>query len=136
MDKNTRSLIIIGSILTFIIIPVSAWIILSQTNKTPKGDAPSTAVTELKDRSNDELLTAMKEQSGELKDINFTITTVKRPQKGWYVITIESDGNPGRMLLQDTNNGLAVLLGPGTFFDTDATDPVGVPDAVVEELNK
>lgn len=136
MDKNTRLIVITGSVLTFIIIPVVAWVMLSQSNQSASSETDSTAITELKDRSNEELLDAIKKQSGELADITFTVTEVTQPQKGWYVVTIESNGNPGRMLVQDTNNGLAVLLGPGTYFDSNATDPVGVPDTVAEELNK
>ncbi len=141
MDKTTRNIIIAGSIITFIVIPIIATFILSRTNQPQDVEQDSTSVTELKDRSNDELHEAIEAQSPELADFPFVITKATQPQKGWYVVTIRAEDdpsgqNPARLLLQDTNNGLSLLLGPGTSFDANATDPVGVPDNVAEELNK
>lgn len=141
MDKNTRLIIIIGSIVTFIIVPVVATLLLSNTSRPQDTEQDSTSITELKDRSNDELHKAIKEQSPELAEVPFVIAKSTQPQKGWYVVTIRAEDdpegqNPARLLLQDTNNGLSLLLGPGTSFEENATDPVGVPDNVAEELNK
>lgn len=143
MDKKTRTLLIIGSIITFIVVPITATLILSQVNKQPEDPAIVSNPEQLPERSQDELKKAITDQSTELSGENavaFTITNVKQPEKGWYVVTIRTDDdpeglNPAKVLLQDVGGRINLLLGPGTSFSTETTQQVGVPDAVAQELN-
>lgn len=142
MDTTTKRILIIGSIITFIIVPVAAYLILNRTNQqADTGTAPATSdVANLPARSDDELATAIKDQSDALSEVPFVVMQVKKPQKGWYVVIIRNqddpDGqNPAKVLLQDTTAGLSVLLGPGTAFPSESTQSIGVPDDVAKELN-
>lgn len=142
MDKKTRNLIIIGSIITFVIVPIAAYLILNRGSQPTSTDTtPATSdVANLPNRPNDELAAAIKKQSPDLAEVPFVITDVKKPQKGWYIVIIRNqddpDGlNPAKLLLQDTTAGLSVLLGPGTEFPAESTQSIGVPDDVARELN-
>lgn len=144
MDTKTRNILIIGSIITFIVVPIAATLILAQVNKQPAEPAIVTNPEQLPERSNDDLQKAITEQSSELGGENaiaFTITNVKQPEKGWYVVTVRTDDdpeglNPAKLLLQDTGDRISLLLGPGTSFSPETTQQVGVPDAVAQELNR
>jgi hypothetical protein len=142
MDKKTRNLIIIGSIVTFIVVPVAATLLLSRSQQPQDTDTapPTSDVANLPNRSNDELAAAIKDQSDALAEVPFVVVDVKKPQKGWYIVIIRNqddpDGlNPAKVLLQDTTAGLSVLLGPGTAFPAESTQSIGVPDDVARELN-
>lgn len=145
MDKKTRIIIIVGSIITFVIVPIVTALIISQ-NQQPVDD--DRAVVEnpqqLPERSNDDLAKAINDQSQELKsedgNYTFVILNVKQPEKGWYVVTIraadDTSENPNTALvvLQDTGH-LQLLLGPGTSFSQELTQSLGIPDTVARELN-
>ena len=142
MDKKTRNLLIIGSIITFVVVPIAAYLLLNRSSQpSDSGVTPPTSdVANLPDRSSDDLKKAIKDQSSELGEVDFVITNVKKPQKGWYVVTIHTvddpEGlNPAKLLLQDTTAGLNVLMGPGTDFPAEDTQAIGVPDNVAKELN-
>jgi hypothetical protein len=148
MDKKTRTIIIVGCIVTFIIVPAVTIFILSKNNtkQQPKDTSKvdNSKKTQLPNRSNDELLKAIaNNKSDELTDNGtpiFAIKSVSKPVTGWYVVTIRllddpQGTNPAKMLLQDTGS-LSVLLGPGTSFPSETTESIGVPDVVAQELNK
>jgi hypothetical protein len=149
MDKKTRTIIIIGCIVTFVIVPAVTIFLLSKNNATkqqPKdmSKVDNSSKTKLPDRSNDELLKIIADtKSDELTDNGkpiFGIKSVSQPAAGWYVVTIHllddpQGTNPAKMLVQDTGS-LAVLLGPGTSFPSETTESIGVPDVVAKELNK
>lgn len=141
MDKKTRTTIIIGLIVTFLIVPLVTWFVLSQQN----GDHSQPTQTQPEARSNEEITDAIIESNQGLSADNgpiFTISDVKIPQTGWYIVTIHTNDdpegrNPAKVLLYDygQNGGLRVMLGPGTSFPQDVTQPLGIPDAITRELN-
>ncbi len=142
MDKKTRTVIIIGSIITFIIVPIAAGLIFSALQHPQQN--PTTQP--LTNRSAEEIQTAIIQKNSDLSDNNkptFAIAKTSNPQPGWYIITIRANDdpeglNPAKLLLYDTGgkDGLKVLLGPGTSFTNDVTEPLGIPTSIVEELNK
>jgi hypothetical protein len=149
MDKKTRTIIIIGCIVTFVIVPAVTVFLLSnnttkqQTKDTSKVD--ESPKKQLPNRSDSELLKAIADnKSDELTDNGtpiFGIKSVARPIAGWYVVTIHllddpQGTNPAKMLLQDDGDNLSVLLGPGTSFPSETTESIGVPDVVAKELNQ
>lgn len=141
MDKKTRTTIIIGLIVTFLIVPVATWFVLSQQN----GDQIRPTQTQPEARSNEEITDAIIQSNQDLSTNDsptFTISDVKTPQTGWYIVTIHTNDdpegrNPAKVLLYDygQNGGLRVMLGPGTSFPQDVTQPLGIPDAIAKELN-
>jgi hypothetical protein len=146
MDKTTRTLLIIGSIITFVIVPVAATLIFSALNQpAPSNDPQTTAdLPSLPERSQEELADALAEQSPELIDGDgnriFAIFDIQHPEPGWYIVKIRNlddpdATNPAKVLVQDTGI-LLVLLGPGTTFPIESTRSIGVPDAIAEELNQ
>lgn len=145
MDKRTRITIIVGSIITFIVVPIVAALIFSasqpKTEKIVKED-----VSTLPDKTDKELLDAMVANDPSLSTDgkpNIAIINVIKPEKGWYVVNIRqiddvSGENPAKILLHDTGIGtqsLSTLLGPGTDFPQETTQSLGVPDSVMKELN-
>lgn len=147
MDKKTRTLIIIGGIVTFVIVPVVATLIFSQANK-PADDSADQISKPLAERSNEELTEAVAQaQPDNLTDENgnpnFVISDVKKPQAGWYIVKMhfkyDTEGlNPAKALLYDYGQdaGLKLMIGPGTSFTSEETEPLGIPDAITKELNE
>ncbi len=141
MDKKTRLVIIIGSIITFIIVPVAAGLLFS-TLQRPKAPTLQPILVE---RSSGEIKAAIIKSQPDLADNNtpiFSITKTSRPQPEWYIITIRNNddpegSNPAKVLLFDSGgtDGLNVLLGPGTSFPSDVTEPLKIPEPIVKELN-
>lgn len=141
MDKKTRTIIIIGLTVTFLIVPVVTWFVLSQQNS----DQSQPPQTQPEERSNDEITDAIIQSNQGLSTDDgpiFAISDVKIPQTGWYIVTIHTNDdpeghNPAKVLLYDygQNGGLRVMLGPGTSFPQDVTQPLGIPDAIARELN-
>jgi hypothetical protein len=142
MDRSNRTLIIIGIVVAFVVVPVATWIVLSQlntTNEQPQQSQP------LEERTNQEIVSAIVQSSPNLSnngDATFAISNVAQPQSGWYIATIHTNDdpegrNPAKVLLYDyaQNGGLKVLLGPGTSFPKDVTQPLGIPDSIAQELN-
>jgi hypothetical protein len=140
MDKYTRKIIIIGSIITFIIVPIAATLLLSQLYRNDSGEATEVVAN----RSNKELLTAITSANPDFIVDNtptIIIVSVTKPQNSWYVVTIRDNSdtegtNPAKILLHDDGKKLKVLLGPGTEFPADVTAPLGIPSNVLKELNK
>jgi hypothetical protein len=140
MDKKTHKIIIIGSIITFIIVPIAATLILSNIYQK---DSDKT-ITQLIDRTDKELLAAITSSRPELisgTSPTITIVSAKKPETGWYVVTIRQNDdiegmNPATVVLQDDGKRLNVLLGPGTEFPSEITSPLGIPINVLKELNK
>jgi len=152
MDKKTRTIIIVGCIVTFLVIPAVTALILSRLYQKPQDQTqqaktnPTQNSPTLPKRSNDELTSAITNKNPDLVSDGkptFTLVNASNPLPGWYVVTIRDlsdvDGtNPAKLLIQDTGNnetGLNVLLGPGTAFPAEVTDPLGIPGPVVKELN-
>lgn len=142
--KNTRLIIIIGCIVTFIIVPAIAYFALM-----PKDTSGGTniAAQNLPDRSHADISTAITNKVPELMDDNskptFTITKVVRLEKVWYVVYLRtnddtSNSNPFKALIYDNGSkeGLSVLLGPGSAFPEDETQQIGVPSSIAKELNR
>jgi hypothetical protein len=146
MDKKIRNTIIGGVIISFIIVPAVTIFTLSIVNPKPTevDTTPDRKIT-VSNRSNDELSAAIVDQQSSLVSDGqpiFAIVKVDKPQTSWYIVTIRGledteASNPAKVLLQDNGSeiGLKVLLGPGTQFPSDVTQPLGIPDPVVEELN-
>lgn len=146
MDKKTRTIIIVGSIITFLIVPVVATLIFSQATK-PADDSADVTTPPLKSRSNDELARAIAaDQPDNLTDENgepnFVISKVNNPQEGWYIATMHfkydtEASNPAKTLLYDQGEGagLKVIVGPGTSFPAEVTEPLGIPETIAKELN-
>jgi len=142
MDRSNRTLIIIGIIVAFIVVPVATWLVLSQLNST---DQQASQPQPLEERTNQEIVDAIMQSSPNLSnngEPTFTISNVGKPQAGWYIATIHTNDdpegrNPAKVLLYDytQNGGLRVLLGPGTSFPTEVTQPLGIPESIAEELN-
>jgi hypothetical protein len=146
MDKRTRTIVIIGCIVTFIIVPLGAiWIFSSLQPKTE--NVTKEDVSTLPDKTDKELLDAMVSNDPTLVTggkPNIAIINVVKPEKGWYIVNVRQlddiDGeNPAKVLLQDTgtsSHSLSTLLGPGTDFPEETTQSLGIPDSVMKELNK
>jgi hypothetical protein len=144
MEKQTKQLIIIGTIITFIIVPVVATLIITKMSPAPDTSIP-VVETPLAVRSNDELKQAIQADKPELTADNkptFMISNSKNPQRGWYIVTIhltdDPEGtNPARILMYDygKDGGIQIVLGPGTDFSPETTEARGIPDAVAKELN-
>lgn len=142
MQKKTRTIIIIGSIVVLIALIAGVSFAIYQTNQ------PTTTVeVSLKDRTNDELSSAITTNRPELINSGkptFVIVDVKKPQTGWYIVTVrdqaDTEGtNPAKLLLHSLGNGsndLKVLIGPGTSFPNEDLQAWDVPGPVAEELNK
>jgi hypothetical protein len=146
MDKRTRTIIIIGSIATFIIVPLAAiWIFSSLQPKVVT--VTKEDVSTLPDKTDKELLDAIVTNDPSLASDgkpNIAIISTIKPEKGWYVVNVRqiddiNGDNPAKVLLHDTGIGtqsLSTLLGPGTDFPEETTQSLGIPDSVMEELNK
>jgi|GEM_PF-3296926 len=145
MDKNTRRTIIIGSIVVLLIVPVVTVLLISKTQKDTSSST-SQQQTAPTDRSNADLTTAILKGTSDLSNSdgkpNFTIASVKKPSKGWYVLTLYTlsdteKTNPAKVLLYDSGrDGLMFIMGPGTSFSEDQIQAKGVPTIVAQELNK
>lgn len=146
MDRKTRTILIIGSIVTFVIVPAVTMFVVSYFSQKPQEQTTSVS-TSSTDRSNDDFIAVITSKNSDLVSDNkptFSIMDVVKPQNGWYIVTIRDSSdtngtNPAKILFQDTGNtkpGLSILLGPGTSFPSDVTEPLGIPEAVLKELNK
>jgi hypothetical protein len=117
--------------------------VLSNLNQKPKTVTSENNM--LPNRSNSDLIAVV------IKDVpsmgidgkpTFVIGDTKKLHNVWYVLTIYTNEdtaktNPGKILIHDSgNNGLAVILGPGSSFPNDETQPLGIPDDVAAELNR
>jgi hypothetical protein len=143
MDKKTR-IIIIGSIVTFIFTLFIATFIFSHSHQNPSQSVVK-SLPMLPKRSDTELLNAITSSNPSFiqgTQPTIAIVSVAKPQIGWYVVTLRqtsdpTGGNPAKMLVHDlgSNTGLEVLLGPGTDFPSDVTNPLHLPPSVLSELN-
>jgi hypothetical protein len=147
MDKKTRTTIIIGGILTFIIVPLVTAFIFSQMQPKPTPPVVKKDVSVLPDKTDKELLDVITTTDPSLTsngEPSIAIMSTAIPEKGWYVVTVRQiddvDGeNPAKILLHDSgagSNSVSVLLGPGTDFPDETTQSLGIPDKVLAELNK
>lgn len=142
MDKSNRTLVIIGIIVAFVVVPVATWLVLSQLNTTSEQPAQPQTLAE---RTDGEILDAIVQSNENLSSdgqATFAISKISKPQTGWYIATIHTKDDPegrnsAKVLLYDygQNGGLRVMLGPGTSFPKDVTQPLGIPDSIAEELN-
>jgi hypothetical protein len=145
MNKKTRIIIIIGSIVTFILVPLVASLIFSSL-QPKKEDLTKKDVSSLPDKTDKELLDAIAANDQSLTTDgkpNIAIINTVKPQKGWYIVSVRqiddiNGDNPAKILLHDTGigtNSLSTILGPGTDFPQETTQSLGIPDSVVKALN-
>ena len=150
MDRKTLTIIIVGCIITFLIVPIATLLIVEHFSKQPASNNGNSSQTSSNNntipsnRSNDEITAVIVAKHPELSSDNgpiFVIMNVTKPALGWYVVKVrmqdDAEGtNSARILLQDTpQKGLQMLLGPGTSFPDDVTQPLGIPTVVSQELN-
>lgn len=141
MDRKNRILIIIGLIVSFVVVPVITWLILSTISST--SESPQSETVE---KSEQDITNAIVQNNAQLSsdgEPTFIISDISIPQTKWYIVTIHTKDDPeglnsAKILLYDYGadaGGLKVLLGPGTSFPSDITQPLGVPDSIAQELN-
>jgi hypothetical protein len=142
MNSKKRNLIIIASIVIFVIAPIVIYAVTRQTNQTTP--QPDTSVSTA--RSNQEITSAIiTDQPGLANNGQpiFAIQHVSRIEERWYIVTIRNNDDPeglnaAKVLLRDQgkDQGLTMLLGPGTSFPSEVTQSLDLPGPVAEELNK
>lgn len=127
---SNRSLIIIGLILSFLVVPILVSVFASQndglnrnlTNTPPERDAS-------------QIKSAVTASVPVLKNGDFTVTKYIRIDPNWYVAWL--DGKDVKVLINDAYDkasGMKVILGPASTFDENDALSRGVPSKMYKRF--
>lgn len=155
MEGKQKIIIVSISLIMLALVGWAAWTMFNQkepqpVEKTGGTNTPTTPNQEPDTSSNDTTITpgalpsdesitaAIVKQSPSLVDAktnipNFTITKTKEPLPGWYVATLHNTKvitNDAVVVMQNINNELVIVAGPGTGLTTDKKLPQEVREAL------
>jgi hypothetical protein len=106
--------------------PIPTQIIESNTEVTP-----TTTTLE-----NETIKTEAKPQIDKLVTVPYDIPKVKMYNEEWAIVEISNpSSDPANVVVKKENGVWKVMLGPGTYFDTDQLTAIGAPQSLIDEVN-